>query len=120
LPSEEIFPPQTIPLRFNHKKHVKQLKLSCKACHAAASASDDAADRLLPKPARACDGCHETDHTDLLHVKAIPLAKEQCSFCHLGAKAGDGGKVAAVVIPTPNLHFTHKKHLARNIQCAQC
>ena len=27
LPSDEIFPPQTLTLRFNHKKHVKQLKL---------------------------------------------------------------------------------------------
>jgi hypothetical protein len=120
LPSEQIFPPQTIPIRFNHKKHVKQLKLSCKTCHAAAYASDDASDRLLPKPAQACDGCHETDHSDLAKVTASPAPMGQCSFCHLGAKAGEGGKVAAVVIPTPNLHFTHKKHLARNIQCGQC
>jgi hypothetical protein len=120
LPSEEIFPPQTISVRFNHKLHVKQLKQSCKVCHAAAFASNDAADRLLPKPATTCDGCHESDHADLLHVKAGPSAIGQCAYCHLGARAGEGGKVAALVLPTPNLHFPHKLHLVRNIQCAQC
>src|SRR5687768_15441391 len=28
-PSEVIFPPQTLTIRFNHAKHVKQLKMSC-------------------------------------------------------------------------------------------
>ncbi|MFS8071147.1 MAG: cytochrome c3 family protein, partial [Byssovorax sp.] len=120
LPSEEIFPPQTIPLRFNHKKHVKELKQPCKVCHAAAFASNDVADRLLPRPTESCDGCHATNHADLLHVTAGAGAIGQCEYCHLGANAGEGGKVAAVVIPTPNLHFPHKKHLGRNIQCAQC
>ena len=120
LPSEEIFPPQTIPLRFNHKTHVKRLQQPCKACHAAAFTSDDAADRLLPRPTESCDGCHKTSHADLLHVTAGAGAIGQCAYCHVGAGAGEGGKVAAVVIPTPNLHFTHKKHLGRNIQCGQC
>ena len=56
-PSEEIFPLQTITLRFNHKKHVQQLKLNCKECHAAAYTSDSADDRLTPRPAQTCDNC---------------------------------------------------------------
>src|SRR6185436_19425814 len=59
LPSDEIFPPQTLTIRFNHKKHVKQLQQSCKVCHAGAFTSDAAADRLLPKPTATCDGCHD-------------------------------------------------------------
>jgi hypothetical protein len=120
VPSDEIFPPQTMPLRFNHKKHVQGLHLSCKVCHAAAYTSDASSDRLLPRPAETCDNCHDVDHADLGHVKAGPDAGGQCGFCHLGAAAGEGGMVARVVMPPPNLRFAHAKHLARNIQCGQC
>jgi Cytochrome c7 and related cytochrome c len=120
VPSEEIFPPQTITIRFNHKKHVKGFKLTCKSCHAAAYKSLAATDRLLPNPATTCDACHDVDHSDTKHVKAGKEANGQCSFCHLGAKAGEGGMVARMVIPDPNLRFPHQKHLDRNIQCGQC
>jgi hypothetical protein len=119
-PSTEIFPPQKLTIRFNHKKHVKELQQSCKVCHAAAYASDAASDRLLPKPSQTCDSCHDVDHSDLAHVKAGKDPNGQCGFCHLGDHAGEGGKVAPVVLPDPNLRFPHKKHLARNIQCGQC
>jgi hypothetical protein len=120
VPSDEIFPPQTITIRFNHRLHTKQLKLTCKVCHEAAFTSDAASDRLLPKPADTCDSCHDTDHADLSAVKgsADPLA--QCAFCHLGASAGGGGLVSRFVMPPPNLRFSHKKHAARNIGCGQC
>ncbi len=138
IPSEEIFPPQTIALRFNHKKHVQQLALSCKVCHAAAYTSLSSSDRILPKPAETCDNCHDVDHSDPAHVKAVAPAAPaaiagapstpaptagpsgQCAFCHVGAAAGEGGQVAPTVMPEPNLRFPHAKHLARNIQCGQC
>jgi hypothetical protein len=120
VPSDAIFPPQTVPLRFNHKLHVKGLALSCKVCHAAAYTSVDAADRLLPKPAETCDNCHDVDHRDLSAVRGGADANGQCGFCHLGASAGVGGRVAPVVLPAPNLRFPHQRHLARNIQCGQC
>ena len=120
VPSDEIFPPQTMPLRFNHKKHVKGLSLTCKVCHAAAYSSEASSDRLLPKPGETCDNCHDVDHADLAHVKAGKDPNGQCGFCHLGAAAGEGGRVARVVMPPPNLRFAHAKHLARNIQCGQC
>jgi hypothetical protein len=120
LPSDEIFPPQSITIRFNHKKHVKELKQTCKVCHAGAYTSDLASDRLLPKPADTCDGCHDVDHSNLSAVKAGTDANGQCNYCHLGDSAGAGGKVAPMVIPAPHMRFTHKKHLARNIQCGNC
>jgi hypothetical protein len=121
VPSEEIFPPQSMPLRFNHKKHVKVLSLSCKVCHAAAYASMDAADRLLPRPTETCDNCHDVDHSDPAKVRAGNAQPSgQCGFCHVGAGAGEGGKVAPVVLLPPNLRFPHAKHLSRNIQCGQC
>ena len=119
-PSEKIFPPQTMSIRFNHKKHVGEFKLSCKVCHSAAYTSEASSDRLLPKPSETCDNCHDVDHANLAAVKAGTLANGQCGFCHLGENAGKDGKVARVVIPPPNIRFTHKRHLDRNIQCAQC
>ena len=107
-------------LRFNHRKHVKTLNLSCKVCHAAAYSSESAADRLLPKPTETCDNCHDVDHSDPTRVRAGKEASGQCSFCHAGASAGEGGQIARVVVPRANLHFAHARHLARNIQCAQC
>ncbi len=120
VPSDEIFPPQTLTIRFNHKKHVKELNLSCKSCHGAAYASASASDRLLPDPTKTCDACHDVSHGDLNRVVAGPGENGQCSFCHLGEGAGVGGRVARLVLPTPNLRFNHKKHLDRNIGCAQC
>lgn len=119
VPSDEIFPPQTLTIRFNHEKHVGQLKQSCKTCHAGAYKSEASTDRILPKP-ETCDSCHDIDHSDLSNVQAGTEPDGQCTFCHLGENAGVGGKVAPLVLPTPNLLFTHKKHLDRNIQCGQC
>lgn len=120
VPSDEVFPPQTLTLRFNHKKHVQELKQTCKSCHAAAYKSQSANDRLFPAPQATCDSCHDVDHSDIANVKAGTEANGQCTYCHLGENAGVGGKVAPTVIPNPNLRFPHDKHLQRNIDCGQC
>ena len=104
MPSEEIFPPQTITIRFNHKKHVKELKQDCASCHDAAS-SEKVSDRLMPKAAK-CDSCHDVDHSNLKDVKAGTDANGQCVYCHLGDKAGADGTVAKMVLPNANLHQT--------------
>lgn len=120
VPSDEIFPPQNLTIRFNHKKHIGEFKLTCKVCHAAAFGSLESSDRLLPKPTETCDNCHDVDHSDLNAVKAGKDDNGQCTFCHLGDAAGRNGKVSKLVLLPPNLRFPHKKHLDRNIQCAQC
>lgn len=120
VPSDEIFPPQSITIRFNHKRHVKEMKLSCKSCHTKATESMASSDSLLPAPQETCDSCHDVDHSDLAHVRAGKDANGQCAFCHLGEIKGAGGLVAPMLIPAPNLRFPHKKHLDRNINCQQC
>ncbi|MSP25148.1 MAG: cytochrome c family protein [Myxococcales bacterium] len=120
IPSDEIFPPQQLTIRFNHKKHVKELKQTCKTCHAKAFDSSLSQDSLLPDPAKTCDNCHDVDHGDLARVVAGTEPNGQCAFCHLGEAPGAGGRVAKLVIPAPNLKMSHAAHLRRNIDCAQC
>jgi hypothetical protein len=117
-PSPVIFPAQDVPLRFNHERHVKELKIPCTACHDKARTSHVSADSLIPLGTR-CDGCHGSDHRDLTRVVADPKEPiSQCAFCHAGYR--DGARVAPVVIPKPNLRFDHALHVGRNIGCAQC
>ncbi|HXN33641.1 MAG TPA: cytochrome c3 family protein [Polyangiaceae bacterium] len=119
-PSDVIFPPQQITVRFNHAKHLtKMVGATCKTCHAAAYRSASAADTLLP-PGAVCDACHSTDHEDIAKVKPGDDDMGQCAYCHLGYKAKAGNAVAEVQIPRPNLLFSHKAHADRNIGCPQC
>jgi hypothetical protein len=119
-PSPVVFPPQQLTIRFNHKKHVKELGLSCTTCHDRAKTSTSSRDSLLPPPTR-CDGCHGSDHRDLARVGTDDDALiSQCGFCHIGYKASDGNRVARMVIPQPNLRMNHAAHVSRNIACAQC
>jgi hypothetical protein len=120
-PSPVIFPEQTLPLRFNHRKHVKQLGVACTTCHAAANTSSNSADSLLP-PATRCDACHGTNHRSLVAVttaESRPLG--QCAFCHEGYDAKRPNVVARVHIPKPNLRFDHREHVVdQKLGCATC
>ncbi len=121
VPSEEIFPPQALTIRFNHTFHVKKLKQSCKVCHGEAFKSTSSRDRLMPDRTKTCDNCHDSDHSVL--TKVVGGTEDEngkCGFCHIGHDPGKGGQVAKMVIPEPNLRMNHKAHLDRNIQCAQC
>jgi hypothetical protein len=120
VPSDRIFPPQTLTIRFNHRFHVKELQQTCKVCHAAAFGSSEAGDRLLPSPAQTCDNCHDVNHANLDAVQAGKDPNGQCGYCHLGERAGEGGRVAPMVFPQAHLRMSHKAHLDRNIGCAQC
>lgn len=119
-PSPVIFPAQDLTIRFNHQRHVKDLRLTCTTCHDKAKTSHDAAESLLPQGTR-CDGCHGSDHRDLSRVRAEPKEPiSQCGFCHLGYRSDAGNRVAPLSLPKPNLRFDHALHVTRNIGCAQC
>ena len=70
LPSDRIFPTQTITIRFNHSLHSTQLGKRCRSCHPGAYTSQLSSDRLLPDPVSACDKCHGVDHSKLAQVRA--------------------------------------------------
>ena len=122
-PSTAIFPPQRVTIRFNHKWHAgaapNGMGLQCTTCHANVATSDSARDSLLPSPTT-CDGCHGSDHSNPNAVLAGSSPRGACQFCHLGYAPSDGNLVAPIDIPRPNLVFTHKKHVAKNIPCTKC
>ncbi|MEI9953090.1 MAG: cytochrome c3 family protein [Pseudomonadota bacterium] len=70
-PSPAVFPTQELTIRFNHQRHVKDLKLPCTSCHEKARTSHSGADSLLPKGTR-CDTCHGSDHRNPMRVRADP------------------------------------------------
>jgi hypothetical protein len=86
----------------------------------AALTSTNVRDVLTPK-GDVCDSCHLADHSNLDKVTPGEDEDAKCGFCHVGY---DGSKNANLVarfeLPRANLVFNHAKHLARNIQCAQC
>ena len=119
-PSPVIFPAQKLTIRFNHKKHVRELGLSCTTCHDKAKLSRSSSDSLLP-PATRCDACHGSDHRNLSAVRSDATELiGQCGFCHIGYRPEHGNTVERLVIPKPNLKFDHAAHLNRNIQCQSC
>jgi len=132
LPSPVIFPDQSIPLRFDHGKHLA-LGVACTGCHEAAAESVRAADLLTPRE-EVCVGCHQLDVADPDHAEA-PAAPSACGFCHLGyeqpkdfpppgktreATSDARPRPAKIAIATPNLKMNHKAHVARQIACTQC
>ena len=116
--SPAIYPPQRITLTFDHRKHVTELAIGCTNCHDRATTSQRASDRLLPTPTR-CDGCHGSDHSDLLRV-VLTGAKPQttCRTCHATYSDGSGNAVERQSFPPPNLKFNHAAH--KDTPCSKC
>jgi hypothetical protein len=119
-PSPVIFPDQTIPLRFNHGKHVAK-GIRCVTCHANIPKSMFGKDRNIPN-GQVCDTCHGTDH-DEYKPGSLPTGEKiarKCSFCHPGYK-GDGKDVIQKMdFPVPNLKFNHKIHIDNKFECSVC
>jgi hypothetical protein len=117
--SAVIYPAQSIPLRFDHRRHLETTKLTCVFCHDHAATSRRSADLLLPDAAR-CDACHGTDHEHREQVSAGVGPAKDCGYCHDGYRATDGNAVARVVLPAPNLRFDHAIHYVAKIACSEC
>jgi hypothetical protein len=124
-PSALIFPAHTIPLRFDHARHLK-LGVKCDACHVSAPTSTSAADNLIPAEA-ACRQCHEIDRARPTKVPTDgPAAR--CDACHVVDGGGAGwlprGATFAtpprVELAPPNLKFNHRLHVSRGVGCELC
>ena len=105
-PSPVVYPDQVLPLVFTHDAHLAR-GAACGDCHTAAATSKSAVDNLLPGEA-ACTTCHAIDRK----------AAEGCDACHVGWVKGE--PPARVVIPTPNLKFSHAAHVEQGLACTGC
>lgn len=101
--SFSIYPPQQIPLHFDHALHLEQ-DMKCTDCHDVEN-SRHVGDRSLP-PESTCSSCHDTD--------------KDCQMCHQGFDPTAMVKPRPVVVPTAHLKFDHQVHLERNVPCATC
>lgn len=118
-PSRVLYPPERIPLHFDHARHASKGGLTCLYCHSGAASSRKTADGLLPPPSR-CDACHGTNHDELVSVRPGVGPAKDCAFCHAGHAAEDGNRVARVTMPDSFVRSDHAAHVARGIPCARC
>lgn len=113
-PSNAIYPPQVISLRFSHRDHL-EYGVSCIACHDAIDRSTTPADRNIPGHAQ-CLSCHDIDAARA-GEETDPLAT--CIACHTGHVPGTE-QVRPSTFPAANLRFSHESHLARGARCIDC
>ena len=103
--SPVIFPPQSIPLRFDHGQHLSG-GADCLTCHDRARKSTRASDWNLPAHPE-CEACHD-------------LKKEKCSTCHPGFDQTARAAPERIAFPTANLVFDHQVHVSKKVPCARC
>lgn len=116
--SEVIYPKQTLPLKFSHRKHLARAPLACTYCHDRAADSTSAIDNLMPMEAD-CATCHPIERSR--HDKQVPAGTgpAACTACHTQFDRATG-QVARIKLPIPNIKFNHKAHVDRNISCETC
>ena len=113
--STVVYPPQSLPLRFSHVRHLAIAGVDCETCHAAASSSRSSLDSLVPGEDR-CRACHPIDRAQPdRSVAGAPPAR--CVACHPGFDASR--QVARVDIPTARIKFDHRAH-RRVAGCRDC
>src|SRR5581483_7613445 len=95
-PSAVIFPPEELPLKFSHAKHLAK-NIACDFCHEKAPGSRSSADRLNP-PEETCLTCH---------------MRKNCAECHVG-------EPRALMVPRANLKFDHAAHADKGVACTRC
>ncbi len=110
-----IYPPQRIPLAFDHGQHI-EAGADCASCHDPARKSVKSSDRILPAHPE-CESCHEIEEAKQ-GKKVDPPSS--CETCHLGYDKTVHKAVAKLEFPAPNLIFNHKVHVDRKIECKAC
>jgi hypothetical protein len=122
LRSPAIYPPQVLPLTFDHAAHLKA-GADCTTCHDAARKSTQASDLLLPAGSAGshpdCEPCHDIDAASRGEAKADD-PPSRCGTCHTGFDETVMKAPAPVRFPNPHILFSHKAHVDEKIQCQAC
>lgn len=89
---------------FSHKVHVVDAGAACTDCHQP-TADNNGKSPTINHYKKACTGCHED---------AI-VTEKNCALCH-----SNPAKPQTIKIEITQKNFTHKAHLARNLECSAC
>jgi len=94
--------PKKADLIFGHQYHIKELELTCDACHEGAATEEKAG---LP-PEETCQACHEFDREE---------PSKTCLTCHSSMKV----KIVRKKKPGyADIVFSHLKHAG--LECSEC
>jgi len=110
-----VYPPQKMPLRFDHRLHL-EAGADCTTCHDPARKSVKSGDLNLPGHPE-CETCHDLDAAAKGQKVDPPSA---CQTCHIAFDQTVHKQPAKVDLPAPNLHFNHKVHVDRKVDCGVC
>ncbi len=94
------------PVSFSHKVHAGDNLIGCTYCHAYAERAPLAG---IPSMAR-CQGCHQYVGEDKPAVRAVLEAFER----------GERIEWVRVHRVPDHVYFTHERHVAAGIACAEC
>ena len=92
--------------KFNHKVHVTDNLIGCSTCHPYARHSAVAGVASLAT----CMGCHKFAGKEKESIQAIRAASE----------AGRPLQFTRVFREPDHVYFSHERHLARGLKCAEC
>ncbi|MCP4873694.1 MAG: hypothetical protein GY898_33830 [Proteobacteria bacterium] len=125
--SVEVYPEQSLPITFNHERHLTQ-GLQCVTCHADAVTSESPQDLLTPNH-EVCSLCHLVQAPNAAEL----FPKAACTTCHAGLTEGTpehmsptgqpletAPQPARIQIPTARITFSHKTHVDEGVPCLQC
>jgi hypothetical protein len=110
-----VFPAQNIPLRFDHALHL-DAGADCTTCHESVTKSEVTQDLNLPGHEQ-CEMCHDIEAAQK-GQKTDPPAS--CGTCHPSFDPTVRKEPAKLDMPSANLHFSHKLHLDKKVECVTC
>jgi hypothetical protein len=123
-PDPVIFPKQSLPLFFPHDLHVRPNDpargisgegMSCDFCHENVGESKSAGDRDIPGH-DTCEGCH----AEWIGDEDTPAPRADCARCHRDLASDTASTAAPLVIPPPNIVFSHAEHVEHDVKCVDC
>ena len=100
------------PVRFSHKLHAGDLKMSCTACHSAAQRSPRAG---IPDT-KSCLGCHQHILPDSPLIAPLRAAADP----QFPGYTGEPVRWVMVNRLSGHAYFNHMAHLNRGIGCTSC
>lgn len=116
LGSQQGYMPEQ-PIAFSHAKHAGQLRISCFYCHGGAEKSDVAG---VP-PLNVCMNCHVAVKKDAASEEpSADIAKLAAAWEDRERDPSDRIEWIRVHQLPDFVHFSHRVHVANNIQCQEC